>query len=158
MLQITRYGRDGTIYPEAYWNRSPLRHGTTDPSSQEYRSLSDWYAGGRTGIIELRLPWGLLNVTDPSSRRVVHETMPMRGEVGTTETEGFRIYAAMRDPRDGALLHALPALADATHIASKPEPLYRWRGWEEPSFHLRLKRSYFILRERLAAIPRVMQP
>jgi len=76
--------------------------------------------------------------------------------VGTAETEGFRIYVVVRDPRDGKILDTLPPLADTTHLSANPELVYTWKGWEEPTYHLRLKRSYFIVRDRFAKIPQVM--
>jgi len=157
-IQITRYGRDGTIYPEVMWNRSPLRRGVTDPASPSYDSLSDWDADAGTGIFELRFPWGLLNVTDPSSLRVVHEVRTSRGEVGTAETGGFRIYAVLADPRDGKLLDTLPALDGRSPGTLATGPVYAWKGWEDPSYHLRLKKSYDIVRDRFAKIPTVVKP
>lgn len=148
-----RVGRDGTVYPEIVHDLSPLVFGTTDPNAAGYDDLADWNVGARDGIIEVRLPWGLLNVTDPSSRRVVDDPPAFRDEVGTRVTEGFRLYAAAVDPRDGRVLSTLPERDEGDRIAVEPGDLYAWKGWEEPTYHTRLKRSYFILKERLAALP-----
>ncbi len=153
-----RRGRDGTVYPAVMHNRSPLRFGTTDPNAPGYDDLADWFAHAGSGIVEIRLPWGLLNVTDPSSHRVVEDRPDASGGVGTRETEGFRFYAALWDPREGEVLDTLPALDPDGRIASTPSTLFRWPGWEEPTFHTRLKRSYFILRDRLAGLPDLVSP
>ena len=51
---------------------------------------------GPTGVVELRLPWGLLNFTDPSSHRVLDH--PERGlRYGTTTTDRVIVYATLRD-------------------------------------------------------------
>jgi hypothetical protein len=153
-----RIGRDGTSYPEIVHNRSPLRHGTTDPEAAGYDDLADWFSDPLGGVVEIRLPWGLLNVTDPSSRRVVEDPPDFGDEVGTRVTEGLRLYVAACDPAAGALLGTLPVLAGEGRIAADPSALYAWPGWEEPAYHTRLKRSYFVLKDRLAAIPDVAAP
>jgi hypothetical protein len=151
-----RVGRDGTIYPAVRHDLSPLRRGTTDPASAAYDDLADWEAGGREGILEIRLPWGLLNVTDPSSRRVVADRPDRLDEIGTTVTDGFRFYVAVRDPRDGTLLGSLPPHDLSGRITAQPSTLYTWRAWEEPTYHLRPKKSYAIVRDRWGAIPDVV--
>ena len=141
----SRIGRDGTVYPAVMNDLSPLRLGTTDSNATGYDDLADWSYDARSGVVEIRIPWGLLNVTDPSSRRVVEDDPDNLDEVGTRVTDGFRLYAAARDPRDGSLLDTLSAP-------------YTWAGWEQPSFHTKLKRSYAIVRERFLALPDVVAP
>jgi hypothetical protein len=103
-------------------------------------------------LIEVRIPWGLLNVTDPSSHQVVHEEAPRTGLVATRRTEGFRFHLLSLQSKGGAWSvvdrfprEAQPALASF--------PLFRWPGWEEPTYHLKLKESYGILKEALKDIP-----
>src|SRR5262249_44494568 len=55
----SRVTRDGRTVPARGVNRGRLG----------YRV--DWYWDRAACLVELRLPWGLLNVTDPSSRRVL---------------------------------------------------------------------------------------
>lgn len=47
-----------------------LRHGNGDPQSEEYDSLADFMFG--EGLVELRIPWLLLNVGDPAYMQI-HE-------------------------------------------------------------------------------------
>src|SRR6266567_3924767 len=61
-----RIGRDERTYAARGVNRGRLRYGRAAASS-----LADWYVDPDAGLIEVRLAWGLLNVTDPSSRRVL---------------------------------------------------------------------------------------
>ena len=63
-----RFGRDGTFFPAQGYDRGVLSFGTSAGST-----LADWYADSVAGLIEIRLPWGLLNVTDPSSRTVLFD-------------------------------------------------------------------------------------
>jgi len=133
-----RFGRDGTFFPAQGYDRGRLSFGTESAST-----LADWYADSAAGLIEIRIPWGLLNVTDPSSRMVLYDA-PGRsaGEFGTAVTDGFRFAAVLY--RKGA---------SAAPVATLPESEGRvWRGaafrtwawptWEEPVSHSRLKPVY----------------
>ena len=57
-----RFRRDGTFYPASGYNRGRLRFGRSSEST-----LADWYYEPEAALLELRLPWGLINVTDPST-------------------------------------------------------------------------------------------
>jgi hypothetical protein len=108
-----------------------MRRGITDPSSEEFNNLADWYARG--DVLEIRIPWMLLGFTDPSSLRVWD--YPYEADaLEPVKVEGVRVYPAVR-------------LAGGTD-QEEVEPLhYRWDGWNEPTFHERKKKSYAILRE-----------
>src|SRR2546425_12905407 len=93
-----RFGRDGTVFAPLLWNRSPLRHGSMDPRDPDHSTLADWRVGVAANAIELRIGWGLLNVTDPSSRRVLHDDPGDLKKVGSVETEGVRFYVAAGQP------------------------------------------------------------
>lgn len=147
-----RFGRDGTFYPPLGCSRSPLRRGSLDPGSPVYDTLADWIESPDGGFIEARIAWGLLNVTDPSSRQVVHEDSERTGLVATRATDGFRFHLLSLKGEGGAL-----TVVDRFPRAARPSlsdfPVYRWSGWEEPRYHLALKDSYGILKEALKAIP-----
>ncbi len=149
-----RYSRDGTHFPAVQQVIGNLRQGTTDPGSPGYDSLADWTAASDGSFIEVRIPWSLLNVTDPSSRQVVHEETKKDGLVETTTTEGFRFHVvALRteSETDGpsAAIDRLPAVS---RPSATDYPAYRWSGWEQPTYHLAPKRAYEILKERLEAL------
>ncbi len=147
-----RYGRNGTFYPGRGYCRSPLRRGSTDPASPSYDSLADWIESPTGDFIEMRIAWGLLNVTDPSSRQVVHETSRREGVVETRATEGFRFHVlALR--RDGEKLSVVDQLPRGEKPSMDAYPLFSWPGWEQPSYHLTLKEGYGIVREALKTIP-----
>ena len=141
-----RWLRDGTRVPARTYSRSPLRHGTTRPEATDYDSLADWYIDAGAGKIEFRLPWGLLHVADPSSRRVIHEEGQPKGLAQTVVTEGFRFHLIAL--RDGYPVDSLPAAG--TEAAGYP--MYRWETWEQPTFHLRPKESYYKMRRVFATI------
>ena len=147
-----RFGRDGTYYPPQGYSRSPLRRGSMDPDSKDYDTLADWIESPGGDFIETRIPWGLLNVTDPSSLQVVHETGPRTGLVATRRTDGFRFHVLALEEKGSALV-----VTDRLPRGDRPSlsdfPVYRWPPWDEPRYHLALKDSYGILKDALDAIP-----
>jgi len=144
-----RYGRDGTYYRAKGYDRSPLRLGTTDPDAAAFDSLADFDTDETTGAIEVRLPWGLLNVADPSSRRVIHETSATDGPVQTTRTEGFRFHLlAVRADDQSRVVDEWPP----TGSGVDDHPIYAWPTWERPDWHLRPKRSLAILGETIRSL------
>jgi tetratricopeptide (TPR) repeat protein len=145
-----RYGRDGTHYPARQQIIGTLRQGTTDPASPAYDSLADWATSGDGDFVEVRIPWTLLNVTDPSSHQVVHERSSKEGPVETTTTAGFRFHVvALRGESRPAAIDRLPTPA---RPSLADYPVYRWPGWEQPAYHLVPKRGYAILREHLGTL------
>ncbi len=144
-----RIGRDGTRYAAQRYDRSTLRRGSTDPASSDRDDLADWCIGPDGRSIELRLPWALLNVADPSSRRVVHETSATQGPVETIETDGFRFHVLALD-REGAGAQIVARLPRAEAASLADFPSYAWPTWEEPTYHLEPKQSYYVLQQELA--------
>lgn len=111
-------------------DRGRLRYGRASAST-----LADWFVDRDAGLVEIRLAWGLLNVTDPSSRTVL-TAVRHDNSVATDTTDGFRFVVA--EPPLGAADPEAVLTASAT---------YRWPTWEEPTWHERLKPAYFALRD-----------
>ncbi|WP_236685508.1 tetratricopeptide repeat protein [Geobacter pickeringii] len=140
-------------YPSRVFSMSGLRFGSLDRRASDFNSLADVHVSG--SMIELRIPWGLLNVTDPSSRHVLW----MEGEKKTRVTEGIGIVACSYKPsgvgllatatgRSSNLTDALPAGFAASGARS-----YAWEEWNHPLYHTFLKKSFTMYREILARIP-----
>lgn len=150
-----RISKDGTrFYPSRVFSMSGLRFGSLDPRSSRFDSLADWHVSGT--LVELRLPWGLLNVTDPSSRQVLW--MAEQG-TKTRTTDGVAAIACSYRP-SGEGLSALPTggrtnLADALPAGLGPDAIrrYQWEGWNHPLYHTYLKRSYYLYRDVLGRMP-----
>lgn len=124
-----RIGRDGRTFPAQGLDRGRLRFGADSAST-----LSDWYADPGANLTEVRIPWGLLNVTDPSSHRVL-ESITFRPGFATDSTAGFRFGVAALGP------------GGAVRARLFPGPTYRWPGWEAPVSHERLKPAYYAIRD-----------
>ncbi|MFN4070992.1 MAG: hypothetical protein ACK4HT_05445 [Thermus caldifontis] len=108
-----RTGRDGTDYPRILYELGNLKPGQ-DPEGA--RDPTADYAMGEDGLWEIRIPWGMLLITDPSRRLAWYAPEPI-------PIEGLRL-----------LLPGAPPLR------------FSWPTWEEPAFALRLKPLYFRLR------------
>jgi hypothetical protein len=126
-FRVTRTGRP---IPARGVDRGRLRYGRAAESS-----LADWFVDRAAGLVEVRLPWGLLNVTDPSSRTVLTAVRD-GGVIETDTTDGFRFVVARLTRGSNDIVAFLPAAAT-----------YTWRRWEEPTWHERLKPAYFAMRD-----------
>ena len=135
IVNRARFGRDGTFFPAQVWERGRLHYGREQRSS-----LSDWYYDASVGVIELRLPWALLNVTDPSTGTVVDDGLARSDDFGTAHTDGFRIGVITSRPGEPALIvGALPELGAGAQWRAEDFGTWTWAPWSEPEFHARRK-------------------
>jgi hypothetical protein len=130
-----RYGRDGAFFPAQGYDRGRLRFGRESEST-----LADWFHDTDAGLLELRLPWGLLNVTDPSTATVLAEREG--APFATATTGGIRVGVLLRRSSDGAVLETLPARATKGGWPSALFRSWRWPTWTEPTSHAALKPVY----------------
>jgi hypothetical protein len=151
-----RISKDGNrFFPARVFPMSRLRFGSLDRANISYDSLADFFTVDN--VIELRIPWGLINFTDPSSKAVLWLD-EMEG-TRTRNTDGIRILAVSYKPAEGCLLAKATGLK--TNITdSLPERLapetvqtYSWNSWQTPVYHMYLKESFSTYRDTLAKIP-----
>jgi hypothetical protein len=164
-----RFGRDGKYYPPERTERGILRNGDLDPKSPDYDTLAEWHANVHTNSIDIRIPWNLLNVTDPSSLQIMLGT-EKDGTVITAAAQGFSFAVFSYRPLDAAALRpimeqgqpiadSLPGLMGPTTIMTAAlEKMYVWNKWERPQYNLKTKDSYAVLRDALRSLPRVPTP
>lgn len=128
-MDRARFGRDGTFFPSQGYNRGRLRQGTAEASS-----LSDWYYDRGAGLLELRLPWMLLNVSDPSSATILYE-QAIQPEFGTVRATGFHFgVLAYRPGSRPTASGALPRLR-AGRWRVPDFPAWLWKTWQIPHYH-----------------------
>jgi hypothetical protein len=140
-----RIGRGGQIYPAISYNRNRLLYA---PQSQS--SLTDWFADPASGVIEVRLPWGMLHVIDPSMRSVL-VGMTMLGQAIGATTDGFRFVVESFDPaKPQAGADHLPRGASSGFA---DPPTWTWPTWEIPQWHSEVKPLFAAMRETFAGIP-----
>ncbi len=141
-----RFTRAGESIPAKTVDRGIIRWGSENPEDAGYDTLADAAVGD--GFIEIRIPWGLLNISDPSSLQVIHSSEAGRANVGSVRTNGIRVYAFSFDPRKDSKrpADALPDYGDVS-------PIYRWEGWDSPSFTVRKKAGWEALRKTISSLP-----
>jgi hypothetical protein len=126
--------KDGRFIPEKKFDASILRKGVFDEAGNL------WTIEGNH--ILLRLPWILLNVTDPSSLKILQDT-----RIGFYSSDHDQLKTM---PSDGFVVDAL-AWNDSTRsvegsIESNISKPFYWDGWEStPPYVERFKKSYQII-------------
>lgn len=133
-----------------------LRYGVGDPTAADYDSLADVHVAPAANAVEMRLPWGLINVADPSSGLRLADVW--EGELGAFEpldaiTVAAATYAPDADgvarPVDGAtnVTHAAPGVSNGRLRGAT----YAWERWDRPDYRERRKESYDVLKETFTA-------
>ncbi len=109
-------------------NRSKLLHGNSDLPKY---SNADWYWNEDSSIIEIRLTWHLLNVSDPSGMYVLDD-IPNTPEIECTQTPGFNVLIFVTD-KNNKLIKEF----------DKNGPYFcSWETWNNPEFYSRKKAIY----------------
>lgn len=124
--------QDKTVIPFTGYETGKLLYGISNPDHAEYNSLSDFYY--EDGHLEIRIPWQLLNVMDPSKKMVIDD-MNARGKISPLQVKGFDI--GIEVIKDGSI-------KGTQNLAMKE---YNWDEWDQPTFHERLKKSYYIVQQ-----------
>lgn len=122
----------GEVIPFSKFEAGSLHYGDSDPDSASFDSLSDFYAGN--GFVEIRIPWLLFNVRDPGTKNIIADwnvTGAITGEM--IESISFGV---MKGDGNGTV----------------PFDAYDWASWDLPTYHVRLKKSYYIVAQCFAGI------
>ncbi len=151
-----RFATDGTEYLAQGYDRGRLPRGPLPDALWET---------GAEGEVEVRIPWTLLNVTDPSGRRVLQDPpraltakrraeaearakgLP-RPEITSFETravESIRIVAARRSA-DGRW-RSWPRSGATDEVAE-----FTWPTWEEPTWRSRRRPVFNAMREAFGRV------
>lgn len=151
-----RFARDSTEYLGIGYERGLLPEGAPPDGF--------WQRSADGGVLEIRIPWLLINVTDPSSRTVLQgpgvanagdaEQGPdgrwrlksgvlawpdtISGELGTERIDGIGLVATVLRG-DGAPV-SVPAGGD-------PVVQYSWPTWDVPRYVERARPAYYSLRD-----------
>ena len=122
----------GEKFPQKLHNRSKLINGKVSENSN-----ADWFYNMNNEILELRLPWHLINVSDPSSLQVLDDK-PGTSDIETSEIDKFYIYSYITD-KNNNVLYTIPA--------NEKSFSYVWEKWDDPVYSIRKKNLYFTLKE-----------
>lgn len=106
-----------------------LTYGNGNPYSADYNSVSDFIVNGNE--IEIRLPWQLLNFSNPAEQQVHDDYYE---NYGIENLKIDSIYAGLGSSED-----------KGTRIRMGEMPLNGWG--KNPRYHERLKQSYYAVKE-----------
>lgn len=118
-----------------------LKYGTANPDDKDFNSLTDISISENKKMIEIRIPWQLLNVKDPSSKEIITD-LYKKGLEKSERITGFD-FAAVSVER-GQITGTLPELNGNASELDKTFR-YEWKEWEQPQYYERLKQSYKIM-------------
>lgn len=128
--------RDGQVIvgadDERTFETGRLREGVANPASAEYDSLADYCFG--EDFVEVRLPWQLLNFSNPSEMQV-HDDYYEHYGVENLPIKGIGVGAVQASAGSSA----------AVNVALAEVPLDGWGT--KPTYHERLKLAYYALQE-----------
>lgn len=110
-------------------NTGRLTHGNANPNSADYNSLADYYMDNHS--IEIKIPWLLLNISDPSTKMRLADFY---------ENDWF-----VSEKIDQIYIGATIVNSEINQEVSLVSTT--WDAWEYPLYHTRLKESYYILQE-----------
>ncbi|PIC80349.1 hypothetical protein CSV75_00700 [Sporosarcina sp. P18a] len=130
--------------PFSSYETGKLREGNGDPDATDYDSLADYHM--RDGMLELRIPWMLLQAKDPSTKEFI-ENLLADGTKTSIHIEELFIGAVLTS-KDGKVLESFPALHDMKLDSMKS---YTWDNWQVPMYEERLKKSYYYLQDAFKA-------
>lgn len=120
------YDENGRIREAVLKSAGTLRYGNSNPDREDYDSLSDFMISGRN--IEIRIPWALLNFSDPSKMMIHGDYYKNYGVKFMNIQE---LYAAL-------------LIRKASEIVQVPSGRLELAGWgDSPKWHTRLKKSYY---------------
>ena len=123
----------GVEVPDKAYETGKLQYGNANPDDKDYSSLTDICYG--EGGVEIRIPWQLLNVMDPSSKQQMSDFYQNRVIMPQNYEEfsfGFGV-----------------ANANKTQSISLSGS-YGNEEWNMPTWHERLKPAYYQLQKYLA--------
>jgi len=122
----------GKKYHQVLYNRSKLVFGKIGNNSN-----TDWYFDKKTDVLNLRLAWHLLNVSDPSSLQVLND-LAGTGKIETGTIKKFNIFSFVTK-KNNKIVYSIPKNGNAFS--------YVWKGWEVPKYEARLKKQYYVLQK-----------
>lgn len=127
--------QDKKTLPLQKYETGRLVMGDGNPDDSNYNSLTDYSID--KDKIEIRIPWQLLNVMDPSTKTIMNDFYKNKGIV-PMKVNGLYI---------GGVLVRNNIVVKNTNMN-----LYSWRNWSVPTYHERLKPSYYILKKAFKSI------
>ena len=119
-----------TVIPPQMIETGLLRTGNGNLRSRDYDSLTDYAYSA--GVVEIRIPWQVINFMDPSAGQIVAGF----GQGPITQLTPLRVDS----------IHIGGALVGTSLMGPLSLGAYPLHSWDLPAYHERLKSSYYTLR------------
>lgn len=129
--------------PFSSYETGKLIYGNANPNDPSYNSLADFDLSQNKKTVELRIPWALLNVKDPSTHEVMGN-MWKDGLTSSAKTSSLDLGFYTYQPAGMASDNLLQSVPSGGGTVSKFYS-YQWPEWSTPAYHERLKQSYTII-------------
>ncbi|CAM5334482.1 Glycosyl transferase family 2 OS=Lysinibacillus sphaericus OX=1421 GN=LS41612_05160 PE=4 SV=1 [Lysinibacillus sphaericus] len=125
----------------SFYETGKLLQGNANPEASNYNSLVD-YTWTDDNVIELRIPWLLLQSKDPSQREFMGD-LYANGETASVKVDNIFVGVVFVD-EEGKVVQSLPK---STNNVLPALDSYSWDTWQQPKYNERLKQSYYILQK-----------
>ncbi|MHC3381422.1 hypothetical protein [Haloarcula sp. H-GB5] len=137
----------GDVVPFEAVETGQLTYANGDPSSPDYNSLTDVHVSPADRTVEVRLPWVLLNIADPSTKQRIASDWSDGLETTSfdTITASAATYRPTTDGQQARAIDGTTNLIDALpgrNGTTVDTATYSWEQWNQPSYTERLKQSY----------------
>ncbi len=142
-------------YPAAVGvSPSALGYGSGDPVSKDYDSTAEWYADVKHSAILVRIPWGKLLVTDPSSLHSFYSYNEGAG-IGTSVSSGVSVSVFALDTKGSTDLSQMKVAGSAPEASGShaPAATFAWGLWNDVTAQPYYKRSYYEMQKEYAGAP-----
>ncbi len=132
IYNVTEEQRKSGLYNfgEPSFETGKLKYGNANPASSDFDSLADFMRSG--DYIEVKLPWQLLNFSDPSKMQILDDYYDGNYGIKYINIDAMNI-----------------GITDGYNSNSRCElKKYRLKGWgNKVTYHERLKSSYYIMQD-----------
>lgn len=138
---------------------SVLHYGSGDPMSKEYNSTAEWYADIKHDAVLVRIPWGKLLVTDPSSLHVFYGYSENTG-IRTAVSSGVTVSVFALATNGATDLSQMKVAATAPAVdGGKLEPAnFRWNLWNTVAAQPYFKKGYYQMQKEFSGEPAAAAP
>ncbi|MGG0177876.1 hypothetical protein [Gottfriedia acidiceleris] len=133
--------------PLESYETGKLMFGDGNPLHKDFNSLTDVSLNEKNHVLEIRIPWQLLNVRDPSTQEIMGDIWKS-GLESHKKIKKIQVAVLTYRPTESnkELSYSTVRQKNGT-LYMNDFYSYTWNKWDKPTYHERLKQSYYILRD-----------
>lgn len=127
---------EGKFLDPISYETGKLIYGNGNPKSDQFNSVSDFYF--KDNYVEVRTPWALLNFMDPSTKQIESDFYNILG-IRALDIDEIYVGVTIKEKYEN----------QEKPLSRLNSAKYDLDGWINPTYHERLKESYYIVKEAL---------